>query len=419
MPWGRIGDTAAHHPIALAVLEHEDADERIVNELFGFIMRCATQSAAHLTDYVINRGTAVSIAGVARANALLNFGLYAGYLVEVETIDKENRSRKVYKIVEDPEFIHLRTKAEVEWERQRRNDAAKPELVIPVRMRDGDGCRYCGKVVRWGAQNSAIGGTYDHRVAGKQARDENDMFVSCRGCNSGRKNSETADIEYPRLPVPTRAFFSESTVNWLKDHDYVKRLRMKVPKPSGRALQPGDPTGNGTTGQTIQGDGIPGPSTTGDGVPGQQHQGDGIPGPSTAGNGTSGQQMTGDGISSGHVVTAPATGGSPFPAPGGNGKPANAGSAVAVLAPQIQASEAGCQLTASPANRLTDGPGIAGSGRVGPGRVGQGRSPALLPKPAAQHLSSPNPSAHPRPPTQGKKNRRRSRPRNRKGDPNV
>lgn len=417
MPWGRIGDTAAHHPIALAVLEHEDADERIVNELFGFIMRCAVQSAAHLTDYVINRGTAVSIAGVSRANELLNFGLYAGYLVEVETIDEESRSRKAYKIVEDPEFIHLRTKAEVEWERQRRNDAARPELVIPVRLRDGDGCRYCGKVVRWGAQNSAIGGTYDHRVAGKQAKDENDMFVSCRGCNSGRKNNETADVDYPRLPVPSRAFFSESTVNWLKDHDYVKRLRIKVPKPSSRALQPGDPTGNGTPGQTTQGNGTTGPTATGDGNTGQQPLGDGIPGPSNLDDGIPGQGDLGNGTN-GPAEDLPAADSHTL-AVDGNGESSTARILEGDPAPPIQRFDEGCQLIANPANSLTDGPGIAGTGRDGSGRAGQGRSPALLPKPAAQLLSSPNYSGIPRPATQGKKNRRRSRPRNRKGNPNV
>ncbi|NVM97814.1 hypothetical protein [Arthrobacter sp. SDTb3-6] len=403
-----------------------------MNELFGFIMRCAVQSAAHLTDYVINRGTAVSIAGVARANALLDFGLYAGYLVEVETVDEESRVRKAYKIVEDPEFIHLRTKAEVEWERQRRNDAARPELVIPVRLRDGDGCRYCGKVVRWGAQNSAIGGTYDHRVPGKQAKDENDMFVSCRGCNSGRKNSDKADVEYPRLPVPSIAYFSEGTVNWLADHEYVKRLGIPVPKPSGRALKPGDPTDNGVpSGQTTQGNGnsgplqtgngassgqategngsIPGPSDTGNGNSGQDDQGNGsFSGPVTSGNGaSSGQGIKGNG-DSGPAVTAPATGSSPSEVPSGNGTPISTTKPVeAVSKPPGTAEEAGCQLIANPANRLTDGPGIAGSGRDGTGRVGQGRGAKLLLSPAADLLSSPNLPGLPRPSMKRKRPRRR------------
>ena len=407
------------------MLEHEDADERIVNELFGFVMRCATQSAAHLTDYVINYGTAVSIAGVARAKALLAFGMYAGYLVEIETDDDVGRARKAYKIVEDPEFIHLRTKAEIEWERERRNDVARPELVIPVRLRDGDGCRYCGKVVRWASQNSALGGTYDHRIPGKRAKDENDMFVSCRGCNSGRKNSETADVDYPRLPVPTRAFFSESTVNWLKDHDYVKRLRLKVPRPSGRALQPGDPTGNGPTGQQ-QSNGASGSAPTGDGNTGQNVQGDGTTGPNTAGNGTSGQHDLGNGTTGPAVHETPAIGSSPIVAPEGNGTAHCTEETVQVSAmetplqpAQTQGSDPSWQHVGNPANSLTEGPGIRGSGRDGTGRVGQGRSPAPKPKPAAHRLSSPNLPGIPQPSTQGKKNRRRARPRNRKGKPNA
>lgn len=394
MPWLRTGDTAAHHPVALAVLEHEEADDRIVNELFGFISRCATLSAGHLTDYVINRGTAVEIAGgISRASKLLEFGIYAGYLVEITLDDAapDGKTRRGYKIIEDPEFIHLKTKAEVEWERERRNDAARPELVIPVRLRDGDGCRYCGKVVRWGAQNSAIGATYDHRIPGQKAKDENDMFVACRGCNSGRKNSETADIDYPRLPVPERAFFSEGTVNWLRDHDYVKRLELTVPEPNRKALKPGDPTGNGTPGQIIKGNGNSGPSTTGNGTPGQSEQS----------NGTSGS-----------AVPTPANGSSPSAAPRGNGTSPSTPRVEAPSEKPEQAQDEHCQLIANPANCLTDDTGIPGSGRDGTGRAGKGREgsetqPPPHPDSANNPKNPPNPAVHPQPSRNRKRPRRR------------
>ena len=72
MAWLRTGDNVANHPIVLAVLEHHEADDQSVNETFGFIMRCALQSAAHFTDYVISYGTALALAGSkAHADRLL------------------------------------------------------------------------------------------------------------------------------------------------------------------------------------------------------------------------------------------------------------------------------------------------------------------------------------------------------------
>ncbi|WP_156380283.1 hypothetical protein [Arthrobacter sp. Soil762] len=394
MPWARVGDTAANHPTALAVLEHQLADERIVNELFGFVMRCSTQSAAHLTDYVINRGTAIQMAGgMSRANELLQLAVFSGYMVE-ESLEEDGHSRKVYRILDDPDFIHLRTKAEIDWERQRRNDTARPELVIPARLRDGDGCRYCGKVVRWGAQNGRLGGTYDHRIPGKQAASEKDLFVSCRGCNSGRRDNPNADQDYPRLPAPEHAFFSTSTVQWLREHEYVKRMGMTVPEPSGKQLQPGDETGNGSTGQqegngtsglTPEGNGSTGPITAGDGPTGQR-EGNGTSGPTTQGNGTSGPIAAGDG---------------PAGQQEGNG---SAGPSIAGDGPTGQQEThqhgPGCQHIANPAKRLTDGTGIAGTGRDGTGRAGTGREPTSPPLP-----SKPSPNSNKRP--------RRGRPRTR------
>lgn len=53
-----------------------------------------------------------------------------------------------FKLVDDdPEFLHLRLKAELDWERQRKADANRPNLIVPVRLRDGDGCRWCGAIV--------------------------------------------------------------------------------------------------------------------------------------------------------------------------------------------------------------------------------------------------------------------------------
>ncbi|MDK8351148.1 hypothetical protein QP786_04185, partial [Gleimia europaea] len=57
MAWVRVGDTAGTDPSLMAVMEHPKADERTINEAFGFVLRLATLSGAHFTDYVVDRGT--------------------------------------------------------------------------------------------------------------------------------------------------------------------------------------------------------------------------------------------------------------------------------------------------------------------------------------------------------------------------
>ena len=374
MPWGRIGDTAAHHPTVLAVLEHEDADDRIVNELFGFVLRCAVQSAAHLTDYVINRGTAVSVAGASRAKELLDFGIYAGYLVELEIVGEDGHTRKVYKVIDDPDFIHIRTKEEIEFERQRKADNSDPALIVPVRLRDGDACRYCGMVVNWRARKGRLAGTYDHRVPGQKATVDT-YVVSCTGCNAGRGNDAEADKRYPLLPVPNKPYYSPHTREWLEGNDWRDRNGYKVPAPPAVLIQPG------------------------------KHAGDGHSRPAS---------IQGDGSTSGPSVTtapAPAAGSSPSEAPSSDGMPSSStgqvSAAQAPPEPPQTGSDRNLQIPADPAERECSGSGFTGAGRDGSGREGKGRGPDLLPSPAAQLIRPPKPPAPHQPPTRRKRPRRR------------
>ena len=69
MSWSRGGDTAATYPPLLSVMDDPAADDRLLNEMAGFLWRLSTLSAAHLTDYVVNRGT-VHMIGTGRAGEL-------------------------------------------------------------------------------------------------------------------------------------------------------------------------------------------------------------------------------------------------------------------------------------------------------------------------------------------------------------
>lgn len=273
MPWLRIGDTAANHPTALAVLEDPDADDRLLNEVFGFVVRCALQSTAHLTDYMISMGTAIQIGGHSRAFALLDAAVDAGYLSPAEmTID--GIGRKAYKLTDDPDFIHMRTREEIEWERQRKTDNSNPALIVPVRLRDGDACRYCGLVVdfRPGQRKGRIAGTYDHRAPG-QAATIDTYVVCCRACNASRSDDPNADASLPLMPAPSKPYYSAHTIEWIKTNDWAKRNGIKPPR-KGKAIAPGNPaptskatpTNGSTTGPAPDANGSSHRASTGEAV---------------------------------------------------------------------------------------------------------------------------------------------------------
>lgn len=376
MPWLRVGDTAANHPIVLSVLEYHEIDDRLVNEVFGFVMRCALQSTAHLTDYVINRGTALAIAGFSRAGVLLAAAMHAGYLTEEQRdLDDGQGARLVYKLVEDVEFIHMRTKEEIEWERQRKLDNADPSITIPVRLRDGDACRYCGLVVNWTARKGRIAGTYDHRIPGQRSRGLQDTVVACSSCNGTRSDNPNADETMPLLAAPRKPYFAPSTIKWIAEHDWAQRNGFKAPKPPAQTIRPGQPSGNGNGKATIQGDGTTGSLSKGNGItgpsipsngsstPGSLSKGNGTPGP-VASDGTSCSLSKGNGVS-GPPQAAPAAAPDSPPAPGkaSNGKEEAARHA---------APDPHLQIPADPAERRYAGSGNSGSGRVGTGRDGKG-----------------------------------------------
>lgn len=222
MPWLRLSDTSADHPIALAVLEHDDADDRILNEVFGFAARCAVRSAQHEQDYVVTVGTAKSVAGsIGRYKPLTDAAVTAGYFSRVELEQEDGAKRPAFKLVEDTELFHMILKAERDWTNQRRRDTGNPALIVPIRLRDGDACRWCGQVVVWvGDRKSARAGQYDHLTAGKGAESPDDMVVACKGCNSARGEGKNPSWDKELLPVPVKKYFHDSTVTWLAKHGH-------------------------------------------------------------------------------------------------------------------------------------------------------------------------------------------------------
>lgn len=215
MPWLKQGDAAANHPIVLAAVEMDDADDRILNECFGFVGRCATQAAAYEQDYIITVGTAKHMAGsIARYNALIAAAKYCGYLTEVQ-VEIDGQQRKAFKLVEDNDLFHMILKAEREWNNQRKSDTRNTSLTSKVRARDGDACRYCGKSVAWGDTKSGRGATYDHINPGKGGTVDT-LVVCCRECNGRR--ADDPDATWKTLPVPAEPLYGPATVAFLEKH---------------------------------------------------------------------------------------------------------------------------------------------------------------------------------------------------------
>lgn len=220
MPWTRTGDNAATYPKLMAVMGQASADERIVNEVAGWLFRCAFQSAAHMTDYVIDVGTAWMLGG-SRTQELVAIATRAGLIVP-QTVE----GVQTFKLIEDPEFIHIRLRKDVEWERQQRKDTRDPRLRAPVLHRDGDNCRYCGVGVQWRGQTTSRTGTLDHLQPGEPGTVDT-MVVACKGCNGARQDNPQWDDDHKlwpapgqpgaRLPAPN---YGPHTTKYLTEHGY-------------------------------------------------------------------------------------------------------------------------------------------------------------------------------------------------------
>ena len=224
MSWLKVSDVAADHPLMLRVWELDWCDERLPNELFGWVAKCATRSAAFDKDYIIELGTAKTLAGLPRYQELLEAALYCGLMERKEFEDDKGMRRPGLKLVEEEDLFHMILKSEKERNKNREADNRKPERSGPVRKRDGDECRWCGVIVRFsngagGDQKSARVGTIDHLdpkdLDSSEPTPMERLVVACKTCNSSRKDGATWDRQL--RPVPENPYYSKATAQWLLD----------------------------------------------------------------------------------------------------------------------------------------------------------------------------------------------------------
>ena len=210
-----MGDNIMTHPLMARLLESSDFDHAIKNEAFGVVAQLTTASAAHLTDYIVEYGQVAQVAP-GREKLIVGVLCKAGILSPVEI-----EGRKLLKIVDDPEYLHNRLREEVMTDRNRSADKRKPELLYPVRVRDGDICRWCKKTVDWKDRRSGRAATYDSLNGHKDSTPDT-IVISCKSCNSKRKDGVELELQDP--PAQEGLRYSKETCelinnsNWARDN---------------------------------------------------------------------------------------------------------------------------------------------------------------------------------------------------------
>ena len=105
MSWLKVSDAFTMHPMLLQVLEFEEhADDRIVNEMAGFLTRCAASAAAYETDYVIAQGMIQTVAGSFSRNKVL---VELATKIGIFTAMRDPKGRLVYKLIEEEDLFHI------------------------------------------------------------------------------------------------------------------------------------------------------------------------------------------------------------------------------------------------------------------------------------------------------------------------
>lgn len=245
MSWVRVSDDAMSHPRLIDVYEVEEGSQTNRLEVFGFFMGLATYSAKQLTDGIVSRGVAYSLASPERADLLLRVCEALGLIEWVEI----GGQRKI-KLFTSEDFIHLLSKAEVEARRNRSRENRDPKLKSAVIYRDGDLCRYCGVPVRWTGPIGFSSGTLDHvdpTSVGSATVDG--LVVACHQCNSSRQDARAEfDESNPLRDVPATPYYSQWSAEFLNRNGYEVQPSLEPPKPISSDAQktcdvPGEATG--------------------------------------------------------------------------------------------------------------------------------------------------------------------------------
>lgn len=215
MSWLRIGDTFWADPRILRAASLSGADARTVNELSGFLVRLGSYAAQYELDYLIPIDAALTIPHVADAERLIRMLIELGLAKEIS----DGEASKIG-VIDDPDLLHMISKEQRIWRNQRVEDSRNPDLMVPIRQRDGDQCRWCGKSVHWPGKPSNGKATLDHLIPGERATVDT-AVIACWSCNSARKNDPEWDATHKLLREPEVPLYGKNTVSYLAKYGVV------------------------------------------------------------------------------------------------------------------------------------------------------------------------------------------------------
>ncbi|MFP7366301.1 hypothetical protein SFC07_11110 [Corynebacterium callunae] len=231
MAWGRVDDTfnAWDCWMKATELAAQRGDDRLVLELKGACSALYTYSAQQWTDYEISYGAAIVQLGMSHAERLIADLIAIGLLTDIS----EGETRR-FKLLERKDKWNNIRSDEKKHSAKRKRDQNRASLQVPVMLRDGDQCRYCGGEVVWGDTRSDAGREYDHINIDEETTAEN-YVVACRGCNQLRHDlGQEANIELPLLPAPDEPIYGPKLLERLaKWPPTVARFarQMGIPNP--------------------------------------------------------------------------------------------------------------------------------------------------------------------------------------------
>jgi hypothetical protein len=195
--WLKVDDKLHDHRKVQRLLETYDETEALA--AMGLWVLSGSWSGDHMSDgvmtpYILKRWHTEwrRLAGM-----LVEVGLW-----EVVTVDE----RVVHQFHDWTDYNDPKSKIMADRiARQIRKELfSDPDLIKAIRARDGDRCRYCGCLVKWGNQRGPSGATYDHIIPVGHPDCTNtikNVVTACRGCNA-RKKDMTLDEAGMRLLRP-------------------------------------------------------------------------------------------------------------------------------------------------------------------------------------------------------------------------
>ncbi|WP_291378878.1 hypothetical protein [Demequina sp.] len=172
--------------------------------------------SSHVDD-LVTYGEIVAIEPFATQDLLEGLARY-NYLEPTDTAG-------VYRLIKHKKLIDWEPVDRLKWRRDSAKDLKDEVLRRAVRYRDGDQCRVCRIVVRWGGPDGPDKGQLDHVIARTPARgDPEALAVTCTRCNGLRSDRPDADTFAPHQPVPEHPFYTASTASYLRAGGYLTQV---------------------------------------------------------------------------------------------------------------------------------------------------------------------------------------------------